>query len=74
MKYVQIAGGSFPGKQIEHTGTCDLCNARECDEIFDAAVLVTPRHRTWAWTCPDCFAEGNGKLGIGQGQHYRRAT
>jgi hypothetical protein len=74
MKYAQITGGSLPSKQIEHTGVCDVCGERNCDEIYDAAVLVTPMRRIWAWTCPDCFAEGNGKLGIGNGQRYRRVT
>lgn len=74
MKYTQIAGGSLPGKQIEHTRVYDICGERNCDEIYDAAVFVSLWHRTWAWCCPDCFAEGDGKLGVGNGQHYRRVT
>jgi hypothetical protein len=71
--YEQVAGGSKPGKQIQHTGTCDICGKTNCPDICDAAVHARGRF-IWAWSCPDCFGEGNGRLGIGQGQHYRRAT
>ena len=71
--YEQVAGGSRPGKQIQHTGTCDICSKTNCPDIYDAAVHARGRF-IWAWSCPDCFGEGNGRLGIGQGQHYRRAT
>jgi len=69
MKYTQTGGGSYPGKEIAHTGTCDICGATECPKIYDAAVRAGGR-RTWAWTCPMCFSERDGKLGVGQGQEY----
>lgn len=73
MTYTQIAGGSKPGKQVSHNGTCDLCGTEACQDIYDAAVHVGSRF-IWAWTCSVCFTERGGKLGVGCGQHYRRAT
>lgn len=69
--YEQVAGGSKPGKQILTSGTCDLCGATNCPDIYDAAVRVGSRF-VWAWSCQACFTERGGKLGIGSGQHYRR--
>jgi len=69
VKYLQTAGGTQPTRVFENKGICDICGATECPKIYDAAVIAGGR-RIWAWTCPECFAERDGRLGIGQGQEY----
>jgi hypothetical protein len=72
MKYTQTAGGSYPGKEITHTGRCDLCGI-STPIIYDARIQIGTRS-AWAWACPDCFTSGAGQLGVGAGQEYKLAT
>lgn len=73
MQYTQHAGGSQPGKAISHSGTCDLCGAQDCPDIFDAQLLIGGR-RQWCWSCQTCFDTRIGRLGVGAGQHYTRSA
>jgi hypothetical protein len=69
MTYTQAAGGTQTGRSIQHTGTCDVCGARQCSTLYDASLRFGTR-RTWAWCCQTCFDERDGHLGLGLGQQY----
>lgn len=69
MQYTQTAGGTRTGAHFQHSGTCDICGSTACPTLYDASLRLRNR-RIWAWACPECFAAGQGKLGVGLGQRY----
>ena len=65
-KYVQVEGGSMPGKVMSLSGRCDLCGKVNLPELVDGATRMGP----WANMCEPCFRKAGVGLGMGRGQRY----